>query len=491
MASSSRKKSQDGEIRPVTLIRDAAVKLHMKSCKKAKCGLCAWGAASWRTPDTKPWLKLALNASRHVRAGCSVCCKARTGGVWSRFDQNPRAIKWQHVRKHADSLTHQQALQSRTCRKSVVAAPPAGEFEEALHNMAKGGSCREMTRGCTSDKAIRMRWALSEAILDESRSFLRDASTICLLRDERKGRLLIRFKASKKDLSQCSGVVGFEAAAEGNAETIGRATMAACERLCTPWYCPPRFTSENKDVRLDKQCLQQIRKATTILVTDAAANELLASQQLRGRRELADGSSKGGSAELPNVRLVGRDAAHAATRLLKKPFHAHPVIDDLLQRWVSGSDSFSQRLHHSSLYSAWFRDFVSKRRSNADELAPLSVCAAKHRFASLVKPLSTICQNLPAVLQLCHKVAAMRNEEDSAWARRLMRHVGARDLLLLGMTADCATTVKEFVRVLDQEETDIARLNEECAMLLHRIRALFLDGQVLQLPTFARTPFLS
>ena len=72
-------------------------------------------------------------------------------------------------------------------------APPMSEFSAAFQKMRQGGSARD--GGVCSDKKVKMRFALSEAVLRRARRHLQEARCVALMRDERKGRLLIRYKA--------------------------------------------------------------------------------------------------------------------------------------------------------------------------------------------------------------------------------------------------------------------------------------------------------
>lgn len=47
------------------------------------------------------------------------------------------------------------------------------------------------------------------------------------------------------------------------------------------------------------------------------------------------------------VKLTGRDATHEWTRVLKRPFLAHPELESMLSKFVSGNDSFAQKIQHS------------------------------------------------------------------------------------------------------------------------------------------------
>ncbi|CAE7557490.1 ngoBVM, partial [Symbiodinium necroappetens] len=485
---------------PVAIFKNAQVKEHVRQCKKgpASCGLCAWATAPWRTKANAGRLKLAYTATRRARVGCSVCCKARFSGPWANFEMKPRALRWQFVNRHATSKGHLQAAESSKHKKGLLCAPTASEFREALMSMWRGGSARQ--NGVASDKKSRMRYCIAEAVLMEARAFLSEAASIALLCDERKGRLLLRFRASQANLQTLSGVIGY-LPVDGTAEGVSEGTQRAIRTFCQPFTELPRSSAIDTPPR-DSSCECRIRQKTNILVTDAAPSELLASEQLRGRRAIA---TEGDVVEpaLPGVRLVGRDAAHATTRLLKKPFENHPEIRQVMTEFITGKHSFAQKIQNSPLLAQWWQEKVrlhADQDGNNDEnlgfaeacgrAAAASISAAKHRFGSYARPLVRIVRNLKAMVALLHKVAAMRgsgDDDDNGWAFRILQGLTARKLLLLALAADAATTVLDFTRFADDESVDIAELNSRAGFFVRQVHAQFIDGQVWTLPTCAKT----
>lgn len=186
-----------------------------------------------------------------------------------------------------------------------------GDMRECWEAMQQGRSARSMRgpSGSASDRASLMRWCISEAILEDARAFLRKARTIVLIRDERNGRLLIRWRGATAGLEARAGVMGVcKAMPSSEAEAINQATGRIITRFCTSRSAPPRSTRLPGPI-VDADLERHIRDRVEIIVTDAAANELLAGNQGRARR---------GAAELapltPNLMLVARDHAHASRR---------------------------------------------------------------------------------------------------------------------------------------------------------------------------------
>ena len=164
------------------LIAGTLVIQHLQSCKLdvSDCGLCAVHE-SWKLHQ-REWVRVTLEDGV-AKLGCSVCCGASLDGPWAEFKQKPGAVLRKHcLDRHEKSKAHQQALKSHSDRNVLHLAPSEKLFQECLRNMMQGQSVR--AGGVTSDKAIKMRWALTEAILARNRKI---AVTVSLLgTDERR-----------------------------------------------------------------------------------------------------------------------------------------------------------------------------------------------------------------------------------------------------------------------------------------------------------------
>lgn len=476
------------------LLPHRLVKQHQSSCKKKLCGLCSWSKdkAKWKACLQDPsWLHPAMVSGRKVKVGCSTCFLAaeKSGSaddnVWAQFQVNPRSLTIHALRRHEASKTHQNAAKAASDEKSLAHAPKAEEFKAVLTALRQGVSARQ--GGGTSDKKSRMRYSITEAILSEYRRKLRTCQSVAILRDERKSRLLVRFRACLDDMTVCAGVLGL-GETSGTSESVNDVTLTALKSFCQPFTEQPRGTAE-QSARHDEDLERRLRDKVTIIVTDCQASELLATEQLRGRRLRATDGLPLRLADLPNIKVVGRDMAHASTRLLKRPFAHDRSLESILEEYVSGAESFSQKVYHSSLLTSWWKEVVK----NQDELeifgtatGSKSLCAAKHRFNSLLRPLATICNNLQPMLALCQKVVAMRPGPESAWAASILKHFSAEKAVLLGMMADASATCLDLTRFSDQESMDVAKMNEEVEHFIRKARAQFCHKKVCDLPTYTK-----
>ena len=461
------------------LLPGRLVAQHLRSCqaKHGRCGLCFWGQKkkTWEAKLSSRWLFVTLK-NKMARLGCTVCALASTGGPWANFDQKPLSVKLVHLKRHERSKTHVAALAATRSSDHAALAPDDSLFQEALKKMRAGGSARD-GGGC-SNKKEQVRWCLAEATMDAGRQVLGEALCVALTRDERKGRLLIRWRACKADLSPASGVLDFKPV-EGYADNLANAVKRAVEDYCLPRQFLPRgFVDASSPVPSQQDVEANIKKTTRVLVTDAAAAELLASNLLSGRRPYAESGAV--ETYLPALKVIQRDAPHASTRLLKRPFAASKELNDIMEEFVSGHDAFAQKVFHSPLYGAWWKDLIQEETGG-----PTSLASAKHRFASFFLPLSRICGNMPQMVKLCHKVALVRGQAGD-WAGQLLGNFSGRKAALLAMATDAAATCCELTRSLDAEDADISLLGSQVQHFAHSIQALFYSERVVELPTFTR-----
>ena len=346
---------------PIRLWSHTRAKRHLKQCS-ANCNKC-WRAT--RGPKWKsffPWLRYGcrLGHPPGYGFGCSPCaqfqhlrrkesvvagaplrpvatpCRRQehllyTGkSEFETFTVESRPKSWL-LRRHQNGQRHQEAvafLKGVISEDDLSLAPSVEEFASTLAQVRKGHSMRD--GGVASDRTSLLRWCLSEALLQIWRKELAGAKTLCLIRDERKGKLLIRFRGCNGQLKVCSGTFGCVRMKGGTAEDIVSATAKAMRVFCTACFQPPRLGKRLAEQGgLDKKLLSHLRKIVHILTTDSHPAELLASNIMKGNRKSAD-ERHNHCPFLPNVVMVGRDGAHASTRLVKRPWACIPAIQERL-----------------------------------------------------------------------------------------------------------------------------------------------------------------
>ena len=130
------------------------------------------------------------------------------------------------------------------------------------------------------------------------------------------------------------------------------------QRFCTRYGEPPRHYA-GPQPEFCESLFDKIRKKVEIVLTDAAANELLASNVTRGLR---DPRIEGPNLEvlLPCLKLVARDHAHAFRRVIQRPFKATDQLSAVMDQHVLGKHSPVRIIDGSFIFRQWFDDEVAK-----------------------------------------------------------------------------------------------------------------------------------
>ena len=298
----------------------------------------------------------------------------------------------------------------------------------------------------------------SEAIKIDQQKFLAGARSICLTRDARRLRLDIRFSAVSDDFQILSGFLGRHRQKHGGSVHIARATILLLTRFCSTRIGTTR-------VRLDRPLLHKLRKAIHMLTTDAASDELLASEMAR------HSLSNDVRPFLQNLQFILRDKAHASTRVLRRPFKADEEIEHVLDRLVRGKDSPSQMIQFSLELQGLYDDCCKESARGPSGLRNMS--AAKHRFDSYRKPLGRCCMDIPALWTFCTRVAATCQPKQQERARQLLRWFRPHHAIWAAMAADASDEAGLVTHFLDSETADPTKLPCVLANFVSRIHALF------------------
>ena len=253
--------------------------------------------------------------------GCAAChphqSKLLLVASTSWASMNVRVLRRSNIRRHATSASHRSAVAAYLGLEigprglPVVGAPSLSEFASIEELMSKGNHAPRST------KTTLMMWCIGECLAQRDRNFLKTATSISLTRDARRQRLLIRWSAVNKNLEMRSGLLGISVNDGDSAGDVAAGTRRILQIFCTERWRPPRgFVGRRKDLNAD--LFEYISRHVEIITSDAAPNEILASDVARGRRALAieTGTESGPiSALFPGMVVVGRDHAHGFRRL--------------------------------------------------------------------------------------------------------------------------------------------------------------------------------
>ena len=313
-------------------------------------------------------------------------------------------------------------------------------------------------------------FCLLEALLEADRAFIRNAKTMVLLRDERHGRLVIRYAACTGDLETRRGTLAVVRDYDSpTADNIVKATKQAFKQFCTLRVGRPRSMPRLAAPETDQDLLLHMRRITEMIVSDSASSELLAAEISRGRRGVETDK-----ALTPTVKGVGRDSAHCARWVLKKPWQADLCLSTLFEKTVWHETSVIQIIDRSDVFRQWFREYCGQAggKPSASNLS-----SAKHRFESCSKPLRRLILHLVAVFKTCHRIAITRDSShEGGLVRRWLTTVSSEDLLQLALLADATDEGLLLVRQMDTEQLDLATLLSTVEAFTERVDYLFNQG---------------
>ena len=433
-----------------------------------------------------PWIN-ARDEDGQWGVGCEVCRQAL--GQSSHLVRGDMASfkcsappRFDLLKKHQATAQHRKSVMNSLevdlgpKGLPLLGAPPLHVFTEALALLQNGESARRMDLGGTGDRMKNIRFSLFEALVEVNREFLQRSATMVLMREERHGRLLLRFAACTKTLETRFGTLAVMRDYDSpTAENLVKATKLAFKQFCTHRLGKPR-SMRLAEPETDRRLLNHMRKITEMLVTDGATSELLAGDISRGRRGSVDGDD-GGETFMPNVKIVGRDLAHCARHVLRKPWQADAYLTALFDATVWDRTSMVQIIDRSDVFRQWFREYAAQDSTRLGLPLVSNLSSAKHRFESCSKPLSRMMLHLRAVFKTCHRIVSTRDSShEGSLVFNWLNGITSADLVQLALLADAADEGLLLVRHMDSEQFDIAALHSTVAGFVERVDYLFKRG---------------
>ena len=183
-------------------------------------------------PSLGSWLEPQMRKKK-LFLTCK-CCNFVNGK--NKFEIKTKVtMQMVNIQNHANSKCHKQCVQAYLdgCRDACVGAPSEAQFGTLCDCISK----REAT--LTNKKDKKMTFCISEAIKAETQSRLMNASSIGLFRDERKGKLDVRYSVVTKELEASEGFLGRESNFGTGALKITTATGRIFNRVCKRFHAAP------------------------------------------------------------------------------------------------------------------------------------------------------------------------------------------------------------------------------------------------------------
>ena len=419
-------------------------------------------------PKLGTWLD--SNWAKGLGVGCKVCRAAGfTTNPFGAYEVRSKVCMQVCVfQKHAQCAAHTAAVTAFLAgtldgaRLSVM-SPTWDVFKQVADAIVAGGNLES-----AHSTHRRIMWCLKEALCDDDREALKSARAISLFRDERKGRLAVRYRAVNQNLDEFSGTLGQERDFGTGATKITEATARIMERMCTKCSCAPHYNCSATPT-LIPSLLAHVRERVMCVTVDSAGDELLASEMMR-TKSLAQTEK----ALTPNLKFILRDAAHASRRIISRPWNADPYLKDVALMMAQGRNSVAKLVHNCTETSRVFAGYVKSSKSSVVTSAIRNMRAASHRFESWQKPLGRTALFMHASIKTAMYVAGRPAKDDNTdKAKDWLGWVDSERCLMLAMMADVADEGMCLTRLLDNEDVDTASLNSEVLLFIRKIDALF------------------
>jgi len=217
-----------------------------------------------------------------VLVGCKICKEATLSApnfhcAWSEFTIPVDDLSKCRLMSHAKSQKHITSCSVKT------PGPTLEEFRKVWDSF--GLASTEIKRW----RAERMSWCVSEALKERSCKHLKKADAVGLIRDERHGRLLIRYRTvTLRGLELKTGVVGQAKHFGTGADNISKATVKLIEQALTAKTGIPdddsrcrRSADSDHDQLQCRRLAEEVLGKVEMLCVDSASDELLSGQVMR------------------------------------------------------------------------------------------------------------------------------------------------------------------------------------------------------------------
>ena len=415
---------------------------HVQLCEDSGCFRCSFldlagtwmKKLPWLTEKKGEWGLLCKLCSRHVpQLAFGLTGFNGPGNFYT-------------VSRHADSKQHKLALSLAGQAGGVDSrAPPKKEFEEFATKRQAAGSLRSMKAVGGRWKLARLQNCLGGACQRIDAAFLLSSTCIVLHQDVRRLVLMVRFRACNDKLEVKRGLLGIHHLQDSMTESLVQGTRAILSQF----------------VEGDEDQMAALQQKVILLNMDAAADEQLAGRLMACNDGL-----------FPGVKQVCRDRAHAARRVISRPFKASAEIWDVFQALIWGNASMPATIQSSDVLRKVFNQYV--KDMGGDRVQSISLC--KQRFDSHQKATGRLILWLrPTIKTAIYATVYRHNLRDGERGALFLRSLSEERVLLLAMVADFTDEATSIIRLMDSEAGDVATHNIELDVFASRVKHLFID----------------
>lgn len=439
-------------------------------------------------PKARVWIGESWLAGKETRDGWGLGCIAcadphrdsgaarKLYGPYTSFEVQAKDSRVLYkFLKHQESLSHKRQVVKYLGLSlgggGIVLdlAPPVEEFKEAWEAVRNGSSIRSGVKDrCGETKLSFLIRCLAEAMWAKDRSFVAKAMCMGLHRDERRGRLLVRYRAVQEDLSIRTGIFG-QLRSKPGAVGIANSTVQMVQHFCTS---RPQHRLKNKCTPdpICREALDHIVNITEAITVDSAEDELLAS------RLASQGSRDEFQAFFKHQRTTIRDTTHGSRKIIERSVKADEFLQELIKTFMFRKGSITQVIQNSPDHS---REFESAVRARGGSIKNLR--GAKHRFESYATPSWRFSAHFDSLCHVASNILAVRKDPDLlTYVDTFFRSADVEARLNMAAVADFSQDCLQFTRWLDDEQVESSELQVACAGLAKKLVVLYQQGKFIE-----------
>ena len=368
----------------------AQLERHIENCGDAECGCRVFFKNFSRWSGELPVVPLAEPAPS--------LCGSQPTWLWFKVDKtrfswvclfcggDRKSVRICNIREHHNSLSHRQAVERKLGMPINDAGrfnhPPIEVWKELLAAFQKGGTLAagfDLPSGrVCREKALELLWCMSEAHDDVKREMLEESEVICIFKDERHGRLHIRFRCIGEQPHPYADYLGQSKGHSPDAIGLATATADVFRRSCTSRANAPPGACDHVKACFHEKLFQDSKDKVEGVSVDSAENEIVSV------RDMARPKPDGSDADFKHAHHVLRDGAHSARRFLSRLFRASARLSYTFDLFfaIASIIQWSDDLRH--MYS----QCTAESSDSATSTAYQHLRAAKHRIESWLAPLS-------------------------------------------------------------------------------------------------------
>ena len=349
---------------------------HTNSCEDQHCVRCQVNRRWKIWKNMFGWAALARPKNKRrckVWVGCTACAAKGAKTPMARMRATPKLSNLKRHSKHPAHMANAHNVKLKNKIASPNCAPAKSEFEEVWKDVRSGKAVLR------SKRTKKIAYSLQEAVKTKRQRLVLQAKGGTLFRDESKNRLSCRLRVVNKQFQRSTFHLGNKRDPGYGAGALTNATEHIMKTFSTRFANAP-LTKVRSVFKAD--VYKSLQDHIFAVCTDAAADELLSAKmmQVPPLRE-----QDGVAALLPKFRFTIRDTAHAARRIISRPWAASPKLKHAAGVFGRYSHSLGQRVHHSPKYRSVFKKWIKVATHNAKHRVA-SMRAAKHRLETFAKP---------------------------------------------------------------------------------------------------------